>query len=68
MDRTGIYLAAYRMTDLGWTPQQVEEDFHKHHQKKWWPIFLKYKRVAVQYAQTHKQNQKEPAQHSLDEK
>ena len=54
MDRTSVYLAAYRLTDLNWSIQQIEDDFHKHHQKAWWPVFRQYKRVAIKYAESHK--------------
>ena len=50
MDRTGVYLAAYRMVDQNWTTSQMQQEFSEHHQKKWWPIFRKYERVVVQYA------------------
>jgi protein tyrosine phosphatase (PTP) superfamily phosphohydrolase (DUF442 family) len=53
MDRTGVYIAAYRMVDQHWTVQQMNEEFSAHHQKKWWPIFRKYQRVVVAYANTH---------------
>jgi hypothetical protein len=53
MDRTGVYIAAYRMVDQHWTEEQMKEEFTSHHQKKWWPIFRKYQRVVVAYANTH---------------
>ncbi|MGH9548272.1 MAG: fused DSP-PTPase phosphatase/NAD kinase-like protein, partial [Terriglobales bacterium] len=53
MDRTGAYLAVYRMIDQGWTLDQVKQEMSEHHQKKWWPIFPKYARVAADYAARH---------------
>ena len=50
MDRTGVYIATYRMVDQHWTAQQMEDEFTSHHQKKWWPIFRKYERVVTAYA------------------
>jgi protein tyrosine phosphatase (PTP) superfamily phosphohydrolase (DUF442 family) len=55
MDRTGVYLAAYHMTDQHWTAQQMHDDFQSHHQKRWWPIFRKYERVVTAYATDHAQ-------------
>ena len=59
MDRTGVYLAAYRMADCNWSVQQMNDDFRQHHQKRWWPVFRKYQRVAIKYAESQKQIQKE---------
>lgn len=53
MDRTAIYIAAYRMVDQHWTFDQVNQELHKNHQKQWWPIFRKYQRVIADYAATH---------------
>jgi protein tyrosine phosphatase (PTP) superfamily phosphohydrolase (DUF442 family) len=50
MDRTGVYIAAYRMTDQHWTTQQMVDEFTSHHQKKWWPVFRKYEGKVVAYA------------------
>jgi protein tyrosine phosphatase (PTP) superfamily phosphohydrolase (DUF442 family) len=50
IDRTGVYIAAYRMTDQGWTTQQMVDEFVSHHQKKWWPVFRKYEGKVVAYA------------------
>jgi len=50
MDRTGVYLAAYRLVDQHWTSEQVNQEFKLHHQKTWWPIFRKYQRVVSLYA------------------
>lgn len=50
MDRTGVYIAAYRMVDQQWSASQMQEEFNQHHQKKWWPIFRKYERVVTAYA------------------
>jgi protein tyrosine phosphatase (PTP) superfamily phosphohydrolase (DUF442 family) len=50
MDRTGVYIAAYRLVDQHWTVEQIEEEFRKNHQKRWWPAFRKYKEVVVAYA------------------
>ena len=61
MDRTGVYLAAYRMADLHWSAQQIHEDFRTHHQKVWWPVFRKYERHVIEYAESKKQIQKEPS-------
>jgi protein tyrosine phosphatase (PTP) superfamily phosphohydrolase (DUF442 family) len=55
MDRTGVYIATYRMVDQHWTAQQMEDEFSAHHQKKWWPPFRKYERVVVAYAEKHAQ-------------
>jgi len=55
MDRTGAYLAAYRMVDLHWSAEQIKEDFRKHHQKIWWPPFRKYERRVSEYANSRKQ-------------
>lgn len=51
MDRTGVYIAAYRMVDQHWTAEQMAQEFKEHHQKTWWPIFRKYQRTVVAYAQ-----------------
>jgi tyrosine-protein phosphatase SIW14 len=51
MDRTGVYLAAYRMVDQKWSAAQMDAEFREHHQKRWWPIFRKYQRVVANYAQ-----------------
>jgi protein tyrosine phosphatase (PTP) superfamily phosphohydrolase (DUF442 family) len=51
MDRTGVYLATYRMVDQHWTAQQMAEEFAAHHQKKWWPPFRKYERKVIAYAE-----------------
>ncbi len=50
MDRTGVYIAAYRMVDQHWTTKQMVDEFSSHHQKKWWPIFRKYEGKVVAYA------------------
>lgn len=50
MDRTGVYIAAYRMVDQHWSVEQMNDEFRQHHQKKWWPVFRKYQRVVVAYA------------------
>jgi protein tyrosine phosphatase (PTP) superfamily phosphohydrolase (DUF442 family) len=50
MDRTGVYIAAYRMVDQHWTSQQMVDEFTSHHQKKWWPVFRKYEGKVVAYA------------------
>ncbi len=50
MDRTGVYIAAYRMTDQHWTTKQMVDEFTSHHQKKWWPVFRKYEGKVVAYA------------------
>jgi len=50
MDRTGIYIGAYRMVDQHWTAEQVDQEFREHHQKTWWPIFRNYQRHVVAYA------------------
>ncbi len=59
MDRASAYLAAYRMVDLNWTPEQIKTDFKKHHQKIWWPPFRKYESAVISYAESQKQNQTE---------
>ena len=51
MDRTGVYIAAYRMVDQHWTVEQMDNEFHAHHQKRWWPIFRKYQAHVIAYAQ-----------------
>jgi protein tyrosine/serine phosphatase len=51
MDRTSVYLAAYRMVDQGWTAEQVKQEFKLHHQKRWWPEFRKYGGAVAAYAQ-----------------
>jgi protein tyrosine/serine phosphatase len=55
MDRTGAYLAAYRMVDLNWSAKQIKEDFCKHHQKIWWPPFRKYEADVIKYAESQKE-------------
>ena len=50
MDRTGVYIAAYRMVDQHWTAEQMKAELSLHHQKKWWPIFRKYESKVVAYA------------------
>ena len=55
MDRTGVYVAAYRMVDQHWTVQQMQDEFKSHHQKRWWPIFRKYERVVTAYAKDRAQ-------------
>jgi protein tyrosine phosphatase (PTP) superfamily phosphohydrolase (DUF442 family) len=50
MDRTGVYIAAYRMVDQHWTAEQIHEEFRQNHQKRWWPAFRKYQSVVVAYA------------------
>jgi protein tyrosine phosphatase (PTP) superfamily phosphohydrolase (DUF442 family) len=50
MDRTGLYIATYRMVDQHWSAQQMEAEFKSHHQKKWWPPFRKYERAVVAYS------------------
>jgi protein tyrosine phosphatase (PTP) superfamily phosphohydrolase (DUF442 family) len=54
MDRTSVYLAAYRMVDLHWSAEQIKEDFRKHHQKIWWPPFRKYEKDVIKYAESRK--------------
>jgi hypothetical protein len=51
MDRTGVYIAAYRMVDQHWTAAQMDQEFHTHHQKRWWPVFRKYQAHVEAYAQ-----------------
>jgi protein tyrosine phosphatase (PTP) superfamily phosphohydrolase (DUF442 family) len=51
MDRTGVYIAAFRMVDQHWTAEQMDREFHQHHQKRWWPIFRKYQAHVIAYAQ-----------------
>jgi len=51
MDRTGVYIAAYRMVDQHWTAQQMNDEFRAHHQKRWWWIFRKYQGAVEAYAQ-----------------
>ena len=53
MDRTGVYIATYRMVDQHWTTKQMVDEFNSHHQKKWWPIFRKYEGKVVAYAKKH---------------
>jgi protein tyrosine/serine phosphatase len=53
MDRTGVYIAAYRMVDQHWTREQMVAELRTHHQKRWWPIFRKYEAKVVAYAQKH---------------
>lgn len=55
MDRTSVYLAAYRMVDLNWTATQIKEDFRKHHQKIWWPPFRKYQAKVIEYAKSRRE-------------
>jgi len=50
MDRTGVYIATYRMVDQHWTAEQMDKEFKEHHQKTWWPIFRKYQRDVLAYA------------------
>ena len=51
MDRTGVYLATYHMVDQHWTAEQMAKEFKDHHQKTWWPIFRKYQREVLAYAE-----------------
>ena len=60
MDRTGVYIAAYRMVDQHWTAQQMNDEFRTHHQKRWWWIFRKYQGAVEAYAQ--KRLQSDPVQ------
>ncbi len=53
MDRTGVYIGAYRMVDQHWSAEQMEKELRSHHQKRWWPIFGKYERVVKTYAAKH---------------
>jgi len=57
MDRTGVYIATYRMVDQHWTAEQMDEEFKKHHQKTWWPIFRKYQRDVIAYSEKKKAEQ-----------
>jgi tyrosine-protein phosphatase SIW14 len=50
MDRTGVYIAAYRMVDQHWTAEQMDAELKEHHQKTWWPIFRKYQKDVIAYA------------------
>jgi protein tyrosine phosphatase (PTP) superfamily phosphohydrolase (DUF442 family) len=50
MDRTAVYIAAWRRADQHWTAQQISDELHQHHMKTWWPIFRKYERVVNAYA------------------
>jgi hypothetical protein len=54
MDRTGVYIAVYRMVDQYWSIEQVKEEFRQHHQKKWWPPFWNYAKAVEEYAKNHK--------------
>lgn len=56
MDRTGVYIAAYRMVEEHWTTTQMVNEFNSHHQKKWWPIFRKYEAKVVAYAKRRGQD------------
>lgn len=56
MDRTGVYLAAHRLVDLHWTPEQIRQEFREHHQKSWWPVFRKYERVVLAYGAKWQKN------------
>jgi len=56
MDRTTVYLNAWKMVAQNWTDQQCEEEFRKYHKKNWWPIFRKYERVCTTYAHYVHQN------------
>lgn len=56
MDRTGVYIAAYRMVEEHWTTTQMVNEFNSHHQKKWWPIFRKYQAKVVAYAKRRGQD------------
>ena len=49
------------MAYLNWSMQQVEEDLREHHQKVWRPVFRKYERHVIEYAENKKQIQKEPS-------
>jgi hypothetical protein len=50
MDRTLVYIAAQQMCDEHWTTAQIETEFKENHQKRWWPIFRKYERKVMEYA------------------
>jgi protein tyrosine phosphatase (PTP) superfamily phosphohydrolase (DUF442 family) len=60
MDRTGVYIAAYRMVDEHWSEAQVKQEFRENHQKRWWPAFRKYQSVVAAYA-AKKQKESEAA-------
>ena len=51
MDRAGVYIAAHRMADQNWSAQKMVEEFHTHHQKRWWPVFRKYQQRVISYAE-----------------
>lgn len=57
MDRVGVYVAAHRMVDQKWTPEQVREEFKRNHQKTWWPTFRKYDDCVIAYAEEKKKEQ-----------
>jgi len=58
MDRTGVYIAAYRMVDQHWTSDQMAEEFKKHHQKTWWPVFRKYQKDVIAYSDKRTDHEK----------
>lgn len=41
-DRTGYYLAVYRMAVEGWTIEQAYAEMNQHGLKHWWPTFTQY--------------------------
>lgn len=61
MDRTLVYIAAHQMVDEHWTKAQIEKEFSENHQKRWWPIFCKYERKVMEYADACKQEAQETA-------
>lgn len=68
MDRTGIYIAAHRMADEGWTLQKMNDEFRTHHQKCWWPSFRKYQaRVAAYVERRREQSAAQTVMGSRDE-
>jgi protein tyrosine/serine phosphatase len=50
MDRTSVYIGAYRMVDQNWTAEQMRDELEHHHPKRWWPTFRKYERIIIAYA------------------
>ena len=55
MDRAGVYVAAHRMADEGWTLQQMNDEFRAHHQKRWWPVFRKYQGCVATYVEKRRE-------------
>lgn len=66
MDRAGVYIAAHRVADENWSEKQMREEFCTHHQKRWWPVFRKYQRHVISYAE-RRQGQSRASEASMSD-